>query len=381
MLFLAINAPSKQRTNPFYVKVLLAKKKLQDIFCWTIESEDGFLVSDPHKCSKLFSYASKEIKIQTSNKNIYINGKKYLRNQIKIEPKTGHLFFNGKSYQGEFIIALDRSTKQEGSYIVFLNKLELEDYVFAVLRSESWPGWPLEVNKVFAIAIRSYVISKVIEAKKCTRLYHIKNDNSHQTYHGHEFMKRNNNLLRKAVEETRGVFLAHNNEPIVAMFDSCCGSIIPSQISGSINFDIAPYLARDYACKYCNKCSLYSWEICYSLKDLQKLFTRACPNIKQIRSIWVSKRDASGLVKEVTIRDGKRSWKITGDTLYGLLKEVKSFCFSIKKTGKQVVIKGKGYGHHIGLCQWGARQMVRELFDYKQILKFYYPGTEFMRLI
>lgn len=394
---LAIDSPSKQNkkdeTN-FCVKVLLTEKNVNDIFCWIIESEDGFLLSDPclprytshyvpgtrDERPKTFYFASKKLKIQTSNKNIYINGKRYLRNQIKIEPRSGHLSFDSNSYQGNFIIAIDSLTKPNNPSIFLINKLDLEDYIFAVLRSESWPGWPLEVNKVFAIAIRSYVISKVIEAKRCKRLYHIKNDNSHQTYHGHAFMKRNSDILRKAVEQTRGIFLAYNNEPIVAMFDSCCGSVIPAQIEGSVDFDKAPYLARGYACKYCNKCSLYDWEVNYGLEDWQKLLSKECPDIKNIKSIWVSKKDKSGLVKEVTIRGAKRSWKISGDKLYGLLKDVKSFCFSIKKVGKNVVIKGKGYGHHIGLCQWGARQMVRELFDYKQILKFYYPGTEFMRL-
>ena len=96
--------------------------------------------------------------------------------------------------------------------------------------------------------------------------------------------------------------------------------------------------------------------------------------------LWVSKTDKAGIVKGVTIRGNRFSWSIIGDKLYSLLKDVKSFCFDIKKTGDNICLTGRGYGHHIGLCQWGARQMVRELKDYKEILQFYYPGTDFMWL-
>jgi len=360
--------------NSFLVKVLLSEKKIYDPSYWFVESEGGFLVSDPKDNSKIFYCASKKLKIHFKNRYIYINDKKYLRRQVKISPKDGDLSFNGNFYQGDFILTMDKKN------LFFINKVNLEDYIFAVLRSESWPGWPLEVNKVFAVATRSYVISKVVGAKKCKRLYHIKNDNSHQTYHGHKFMKRNDEILRKAVEQTRGMFLTFDGEPIDAMYDSCCGGIISADIENSVDFEKAPYLARDYPCKYCSNCSLYNWEITYSLAELEALLSAECSHIKNIRAIWVSKKDKAGLVKEVSIRGARRLWKILGEKLYSILKDVKSFCFSIKKRGDIVTLTGKGYGHHIGLCQWGVRQMVREFNDYKQILKFYYPGVDFMRL-
>ena len=66
--------------------------------------------------------------------------------------------------------------------------------------------------------------------------------------------------------------------------------------------------------------------------------------------------------------------------LYSALRNVKSFYFSMNKKIDKIVFRGKGYGHHIGLCQWGAREMVRQGWDYKSILQFYYPGTTYMQL-
>jgi len=357
------------------VKVLLCEeKRSSQNFSWQIESSDGFLLSDITKDTKLFYFTANKLIVTIKSGFIYVNNKRYLRKNLKIYPKSGYLSFGGNAYQGNFLITFDKDN------IYLINKLDLEDYVFAVLRSESWPGWPIEVNKVFSIAIRTYVVYRVRQAKKCNRLYHVKNDNSHQTYYGHEFKKRNSDALRKAVEQTKGILLAYNSEIIDPMYDSCCGSIIPSHIENKVDFEKAPYLCRDYPCKYCQKCSLYNWKVCYTLKQLEKILSSQCPHIKNIRSLWVSKKDKAGLVKEITIRCTGHTYKISGDKLYTFLKKVKSFCFNIKRSGKTITMNGHGYGHHIGLCQWGARQMVRELFDYKQILAFYYPGTSFVRL-
>ena len=66
--------------------------------------------------------------------------------------------------------------------------------------------------------------------------------------------------------------------------------------------------------------------------------------------------------------------------MYSLLGSVKSYHFSIHKKGKNIQVKGRGYGHHAGLCQWGAREMVRDGWKHRKILKFYYPGVGFDRL-
>jgi len=367
-------SPVERKNSLYSVRVLLDEKKVTESVSWDIESEDGFFLADTSKNSKVFYFKSQLLAIQVKHNFIYVNGKKYVRKQLKIAPKSGYLSFSGNSYQGDFIVALDKKNA------LLINKLDLEDYIFAVLRSESWPGWPIEVNKAFSVAIRSYVISRIKEAKKCSRLYHIKNDNSHQTYNGHEYMKRNSENLRKAVKQTEGVFLTYNNEPIEALYDSCCGGVVPAHISGKIDFTKAPYLKRQYSCKYCRKCSLYQWQVVYTLDEMEKILSKECPFIKNIKSIWISKKDKAGLVKEVTVRCARKTFKISGEKLYSFLKAVKSFCFSIKKRGKTITMNGKGYGHHIGLCQWGARQMVRELCDYKQILQFYYPGTQLVKL-
>jgi stage II sporulation protein D len=265
--------------------------------------------------------------------------------------------------------------------LLLINSIDLEEYVGAVLRSETWPGWPLEVNKVFAIVSRSYAMSLIIKARKKNQPYDIKNTNQHQTYKGSYFHKRNNKVLKRAVDETRGMFLSYEGQPILAMFDSCCGGVIPARIDGMIDFNKAPYLERNYACTYCKNCSLFNWRLEYKVNQLSQLLDSELLSMKEIRHIKIGKRDAAGLVKTIIIKCGRKKIVLTGNKFYSLIKDIKSFSFSIAHHLNIVSIEGVGYGHHYGLCQWGARQMVREYWNYRSILQFYYPKTKFMRLI
>ena len=247
-------------------------------------------------------------------------------------------------------------------------------YICSVLRTESWPGWPLEVNKVFAIASRSYVISMMQAAKAKKRLYHVCNTNLHQTYTGAHNVK----ALYDAVDQTRGLFLTYEGQPILAMFDSCCGGVIPAHIA-DFNFERVPYLARAYPCMYCKNCTINRWHIEYDRKDLEKIFSNAIPDISTVKNMYVSKKDNAGIVQTIIIEPG--SYKLSGKKLYSLVPDIKSFCFTIKRNKNRFSFNGYGFGHHLGLCQWGAREMVREGLDYKRILYFYYPGAQLSRLI
>lgn len=100
----------------------------------------------------------------------------------------------------------------------------------------------------------------------------------------------------------------------------------------------------------------------------------------RIKSCRISKKDAAGLVQEIELQTTKGKQTILVKQLYAALKEMKSFCFTLVCKSGKVTLTGKGYGHHVGLCQWGAREMVRQGWDYISILQFYYPGTSFMRL-
>lgn len=354
------------------VRVLLAECDSTSSAQWNFTSDQGFIVqaincSDNNKPKKKINVAGFAITVKHGF--LFYNGKR-LKHAVRLHSIGGHGELNGVSYDGDFCIIPHKDK------FLCINSVELEDYVAAVLRTESWPGWPLEVNKVFAIACRSYGAYKVLEAKRTGRPFHVKNSNAHQTYQGRHDLP----VLKAAVEQTKGIVLGFEGKPILAMFDCCCGGIIPAHIA-DFDFYKVPYLARTYACTHCKESSLYVWQVSYEQAAFDLLLQQYKSEIARLHDIHIIKKDKAGLVTEVKLKGPKKHTVVSGKKLYSMLKEVKSFHFDVHKKAGKVVFNGRGFGHHIGLCQWGARQMVRDGCDYRSILRFYYPGIYFMRLL
>jgi stage II sporulation protein D len=349
------------------IRVLL--DEVCDTSCWQLESESGFWLLDPSNMKRCISVEEPTISISSKSGHIYINGKRLTKDRVVIKAKESSISYNQHTYQGSLYVVCVPGK------MLLINCVDLEDYVACVLNSEAWPGWPFEMHKVLAIAIRTYAVAMMREAADCKRVYHIKNSIAHQVYEG----SHDNKIMHEAVEQTSGIIMAYNKKPIIAMYDACCGGIVTSRMKG-INFKKAPYLARNYPCTYCKTCKIYSWKAEFTKEEFTKLVHPYMPNVSKVKSVLVSKKDGAGLVQEVSIKSARGITALPGRKIYGLPK-IKSFYFSIENTPSKIIFTGRGYGHHVGLCQWGACQMVRDGLDYKKILRFYYPGISFMKIV
>jgi len=152
-------------------------------------------------------------------------------------------------------------------------------------------------------------------------------------------------------------------------------------LGGSAAFGLI-YLARNYPCTHCKDLWIYSWQAEFTPQQLHEKLLAKIGHRMRISDLLVSKRDKAGLVQEVLVH-GATPVPVAGKELYTLCKEIKSFCYTIERKKDTILLKGKGYGHHLGLCQWGARQMVADHWDwdYRRILHFYYPQTKLMRFV
>lgn len=356
--------------NTYLVKVLLDEISDETHTC-LLHSKRGFIVSTP-AMNNNSKQLGNELLITIKKNDMYINGKKCREKTLHIKSKDNTIYFNNKSYHGFFILTATNNT------VKIINCINLEDYVCAVLNSETWPGWPLEVNKAFAIASRSYVVAMMLRAQNNNLPYHIKDTNEHQRYNLYGTSATTDDI-KQAVYETKGLFLSFENEPVLAMFDSCCGGIIPAYIDG-FDFTKAPYLARKYACHFCKTSSLYSWQKMYTHQEFEHLVFKELTKALKKFDISIHKKDKAGIVQEIHIKEKGSVTKISGKKFYSLSKDIKSFAYTIQKKAGKIILKGQGFGHHLGLCQWGARQMVREGWDFISILQFYYPGTIIMKL-
>ncbi len=336
-----------KHVTPEYRKILLKNKKK----CYEFFSDVFIKTMEELLCEFLYALPRKII-------------------QLIVQDKIKMIMYNGNKYQGNFILFQDKN------YFLLINSIDINDYLLSVVRHEGFPGWPIEMNKVVAITCRTYLVYQILQAQKLDRAYHIENKNNHQTYKGyHDSAK-----IRQAIEETNNMILGYNGHPACTMYDVCCGGIIPALIDDP-DLKKIPYLARPYACTSCKNHKSYSWMIDFSSEEITDRLKKEFPKIEKINEIQIYKTDKAGLVKKIKIIAADRTIMLTEKKFKLFFPEVKSYCFDIKKIHRRYFIEGKGFGHHRGLCQWGAYHLFRyEHWNCAEILKFYYPGTNLMKL-
>ena len=279
--------------------------------------------------------------------------------------------FQGNQYLGSFVFF------HEKNQLYVINSLDIDDYLLSVIKHEGWPGWPLEMNKVLAIACRTYLIWQVLQAQKMNRPYHIENGIKHQTYKGHHNQSAK---FKQAVQETKDMFVSYDEKPALTMYDACCGGIVPANIDDPDHKRV-PYLARGYPCTFCKNYKVFNWHVDVSSETIIQRLQKDFPKVTKLIDMVILKKDKAGLVKKIQFNVGTRKIVITDKKMKSLFPELKSYCFTVTRAHRRYLIEGKGFGHHRGLCQWGAYKLVKDdHWNFSQVLQFYYPGTKLMKL-
>jgi stage II sporulation protein D len=289
---------------------------------------------------------------------------------------------NGTKYRGNIFIY------PAGQTVGVINILSLEDYVKGVLTKEMPVGTGeqnFEALKAVAICIRTYAINRIEEGKS---LFDLFKDTRDQVYGG---LDSEHPLANKAVDETKNLILEYNNKPAIIYYHSTCGGMTESA-ENVFNQDEIPYLKsiEDGDPPYCSISNRFSWEEDYDNDLLVKRLIAA--NLLDegnysIEEVNINSRFISGRVNELEflLQDGEgteNSVKIYGNSIRNILKTADgtmglwSTLFDVNLSGSKIIINGKGFGHGVGLCQWGAIGLSRSGKSYKEILEHYYPGTE-----
>lgn len=338
---------------------------------WTLTNRGGFTLYCPQD-NKTSLIRDSELSITCEESTVICNGIR--SKELHILPNSGRLTFESIPYDGFFSVHASQGAA------LLINHLDLEDYLAAVLPYESIPSWPDEVQKALCIACRTYAVSKLESHKagKKTHLYDLKNTVLDQVYKGHA----KKTSLCRIVEQTKGIILTSDDQPhkpIVAMYSAVCGSIIPAQKKTGIYHE-APYLKRTYACTYCKDQPLYTWSSSYTLKELEKPLKKIYPDLGQLTSVSMSSYDKAGVAHTVILQGSQRKVTMNAHDFRMLFPKIRSLCCSCSTKNGVLHATGKGHGHHLGLCQWGAYRMAQEGFSFDEILAFYYPGTHLTKI-
>lgn len=275
-----------------------------------------------------------------------------------IEKLNGKVFINGKKYNGNFEIKKDK----KGLHVI--NSIPFEKYVEGVVLSETGKEWDIEALKTQAVISRTYaVFHKLVNGEK---EFHLTSGVLHQLY------KEENKdpLITLAVKETEGEILTYNGAPIESLYHAICygKTELPQEVWG----ESYPYI-ESVDCN--SKGTPYeNWQRRLTLEDIEKAI-----DVKEIKDIRISSYTATGRVKTLIIASGDDEAvnEIKATEFRKLLgyKTFPSTDFSITKNRNGLIFHGRGWGHGVGLSQWGALEMAREGKDYREILAHYYPGT------
>lgn len=261
--------------------------------------------------------------------------------------------------------------KQEDKIV----NVPFEDYIVGVLAGEMPISFELEALKAQAVAARSYVLKKM--EYNLEKEYDVVDTVMNQVYLSDDYLKEawqenytdNINKIKQAVLETSGEYLVYDDEVIDAMFFST--SVGFTENSEEVFTSKLPYL-RSVSSTWDSISPVYEVNYEFSLDEFyQKLDLKYQDNIEIIKV----KTTSTGRIKEIKIN----GVLFQGSEVVDALK-LKSNHFTIKQDGNDVYITTKGYGHGVGMSQYGAQAMALKGYNYQDILKYYYQGVELKKI-
>lgn len=257
-----------------------------------------------------------------------------------------------------------------------IESVPFEEYITGVLAGEMPVSFHIEALKAQALAARSYVMKKME--------YNVNNDYDvvdtimNQVYLSNDYLKsvwnetydENINKIKTAVMETKGEYVSYNDKVAETFFFST--SVGATENSGEIFEAQLPYLVSVDSMWDAEVSPLYSTDKVISLDEFYKKLGLKYSDTLTIEKV---KTTATGRIKKIKINGVLFSGS---DVLNSL--NLRSSFFEIKQNGENVNINVKGYGHGVGMSQYGAEGMARKGYTYDQIIKHYYTGVDIKKI-
>jgi stage II sporulation protein D len=295
-------------------------------------------------------------------------------NAIRIEPddQNGVVWIGDRWYRGSVYVV------PTGKGLTAVNYVDLEHYLFSVLGSEMNGNWPQEALKAQAVAARSYALYERENARN--QLFDLGNTAGWQVYGG---VQTESGGTQAAVAATSGQVLVNNNRIINAVFHSSAGGC--TENVEDVWVQKLPYL-RGVKDQFDEGSPVNVWSKPVSPSQLSSF------GVGNVQQIVPTKTTATcGRIKEAKVIGDRGQVIVKGDTLRDRLG-LKSTYFTIspqsiatsatnstksntKSTPVGFIVNGRGFGHGLGMSQWGAYNMARQNLSYLQILGHYYQNT------
>ncbi|MCX7780431.1 MAG: SpoIID/LytB domain-containing protein [Negativicutes bacterium] len=379
--------------------------------------------------------AQEKAAISVREAAVAINGKAINTGKltVRIAAEGEHYIeVNKRRYRG--IVEIYRTAGKGGLTVV--NSLPVEQYLYGTISQEVSPDWPEEALKAQAVAARSYILSLISLNKHQADGFDVCATTDCQVYGG---LDGENIRGSRAVDATRGVVITYRGKPVPAYYHSSAGGY--TENSEDVWGAYLPYLRS--VPDFDQKGPRYRWERAITATELEAALTNAGYRVGKLEVLELSRlmqplkpapdRSASGRVKTLRITGTLGSFEISGARLRSLLglpstlfdihlvtmaspaipfeitdsygdRETKTVEVKLKPTpekglitdkdnmrrfsyreNEKIIITGFGYGHGVGMSQWGAKAMAEkapagDTAYFKTILKHYYQGVEIQKI-
>lgn len=340
---------------------------LEDAASFSIKTDSPYKIKDSAGKKILSSGEGLNSTVTAYQEGILIGGQGFQAGRLIFSVKEGgEISVNGRKFAGaiEFI-------KNSSHRLYLVNHIGLEDYIKGILYHEASHYWPMEVLKAQAIACRSYAVYQMRLSR--AKDYDLTSDVYSQVYGGRTSERYRTNV---AVDKTAGLILTYNDEPLAAFFHAACGGHTEDASLVWSNID-SPAL-KAVVCGFCKGSPHYNWHCVLPLSEIKAKLNKSGYKIDDIKEIAISGRDGSGRVTDVEVINSGEKIRVPASKLRIILGPniIRSAVFSLEIEGGDAVFNGLGWGHGVGLCQWGAYFMAKDGRSYKEILNYYYPGVK-----
>ncbi len=328
--------------------------------------------------------------------------------KISLQVKDGGLIYcDSKPYRGYILAELTQPER-----LCVINILGTDEYVTSVLGKEMSYSWPIEALKAQAVCARNYVLCRGNAHKGYD--FDVCATTHCQVYGGYDSEHEN---TRRAVSETKGIVAKYNQAPVALYFFATSGG--STENAENVWGNAVGYLKGvDDPYENPNQASKYTWSIQLSREEISAKLKNAGIDLGVLKSVTVNKVSATGRVTELTFGGSEKSYTAKLEkcrTLLGLYSQKFTITPNVAQSvvttagaafsplsvigeggvgspaalkvitangidelalssenAESYTVNGNGYGHGVGMSQWGARAMAESGFTYDQILHHYF---------
>ncbi len=363
-----LDEPAKEAPPPKLESLLKLEMRVALIRAASLAEISGnsnLLITSAESGARLNTGDVRTITVRRDPHGIRINHFVFPITSIRVESPDGIIAINGKRYRGYFVLW----DNGKGTFDL-VNHVMIEDYLRSVVAAEMPKDWPVEALKAQAVAARTYALFRRQEMNE--NYFDLETNVMDQVYGG---VANEDPRTDAAVSGTAGMILLYKNRIARTFFHANCGDRTEDGVEVFHKVD-TPYL-KSVPCEYGRKSPYYTWQLSIRMNDIEAALSRAGLHRGKIGSLSAQNHTRTGRVKTVALHNGRDVAMVNAIDFRLALgpARLKSTRFTIHKQGTLVIFNGIGYGHGVGLCQWGAKGMADKARSFREILGKYYPGA------